>query len=146
MTGTIYVFIISSKNSRKTKVEYTRKKCFVIFYTVIQEKKIISHCILPINIVGFSCHKNEPGNNLTCRNVHPYCSRTNLLLLFSLNNKIVNKFSTTYCLNSENKVSTNQEPNTYLEGGNFPSSFPIKETNFFSLMALYFIQNVAHTG
>ena len=122
VTGTIYVFIISSKNSRKTKVEYTRKKCFVIFYTVIQEKNI-SHCTLPINIVGFSCQKNEPGNDLTYRNVHPYCSRTNLLL-FSLNNKIVNKFSTTYCSNSENKANTNPEPNTYLEGDNFQ----IKET------------------
>jgi hypothetical protein len=39
--GTIYVFIISSKNPRKTKLEYTRKKnCFVIFYSVIREKKI----------------------------------------------------------------------------------------------------------
>jgi len=121
-----------------------KKKCFVIFYTVIREKNI-SHCTFSINIVGFSCQKNEPGNDLTYRNVHPYCSRTNLLL-FSLNNKIVNKFSTTYCSNSENKASTNPEPNTYLEGDNFPSSFPIKETNFFSLMALYFIQNVAHTG
>jgi hypothetical protein len=88
------------------------KKCFVIFYTVIREKNN-SHCTLPKEWTW---------------QWHPYCSRTKFLLLFSLNNKIVNRFSATYCSNSENKASRNPEPNTYLEGDNFPSNFPIKET------------------
>jgi hypothetical protein len=58
----------------------------------------------------------------------PIVQGLNFLFLFSLNNKIVNRFSPTYCSNSENKASRNPEPNTYLEGDNFPSNFPIKET------------------
>jgi hypothetical protein len=94
--GTVYVFIISSKNPRKTKLEYTRKEVFRTILHCRPREKIFHSALFQLTLLVFSCQKNEPGNNLTYRNVHPYCSKTKFLLIFSLNNKIVNRFSTTY--------------------------------------------------